>query len=80
MKTLYTIIILFALAYVVDAIYPNWEWECSGQQLKTGVWIGPMQPKDLSVENSRAINPDRPYGCTLHPQNFARKVFDWFVY
>jgi hypothetical protein len=78
MKPIVGIAVLVVFWYVGDAIYPNWDWSCNGRSVG-GFSVGPGAPEGLGGDHTRAVNPDRPEGCTLRADNRLRRTFDWFA-
>lgn len=80
MKIRHLLIALVSIWYLGDAIYPSWDWNCTGHKGAAGLWIGPAKPKAFDDNDSRrAINPDRPRGCTLRADNIVRRAYDWIA-
>ena len=78
MKPTVGIAALVVCWYIGDAIYPNWDWSCKARSVG-GFSVESEAPEGLGGDHRRAVNPDRPEGCTLRADNWLRRTFDWVV-
>lgn len=77
MKPIIVIAALLLCWYVGDAIYPEWSWDCKAKSI-AGISVSGNTPAGFEGENRRAVNPDRPAGCTLRADNGLRRMYDSF--
>ena len=68
------------ILYAVDAIYPTWSWECRGQGYTSndpGLPPAALEIPELGQDvDKRAVSVSHPQGCSVHANNFVRRVVD----
>jgi hypothetical protein len=70
---------LMLVAYGADALYPTWDYSCSGRDVR-GFFVGPNHIPELEADpTARVLRPTVPAGCKVHAHNSARNVFDWLT-
>jgi hypothetical protein len=81
-KTWLSVVTLAVVVYVADAIYPTWTWECRGRGYTSNdlsLPVSALSIPELGDEGDRrAMRVSHPQGCSIHANNFARRVFDWW--
>ncbi|MEX3946012.1 hypothetical protein AB4Y44_42245 [Paraburkholderia sp. BR10937] len=74
-----TVVVLYA----ADAVYPTWSWECRGRGYTSNdesLPIVALEIPELGQNvDKRAMHVSHPQGCSIHANNIARRVFDWWV-
>lgn len=69
--------------YAADAICPTWSWECRGRGYTSNdlsLPVSALSIPELGDEgDGRAVRVSHPQGCSIHANNLARRVFDWWA-
>jgi len=81
-KIFATVVVLLMFFYVIDAMYPTWDWECSSFAGGAGMTIDATSviPELGPNGDARAMHVNPPTGCSVRANNSMRRIFDWWVH
>lgn len=83
-KTFLTIAAIVVVLYTADAVYPTWSWECHGNSYTGNDRNLPLAAAEIPElghdPGKRVRGVSHPKGCSIHANNLARRVFDWWYW